>query len=284
MRDFFSATKISERLYIIRESYCDQDGFTLGLVIGDEKAVVIDSGLGAVDGLRRFAESLTDKPLICLVTHGHPDHAGGAILFDKSYMSSQDDKELVWGLTRERRLGDLKDFCRNDPEVEAYAAEHCVDCTGYTYEKLKDKQVFDLGGVKLEALAMPGHTKGSYIFINHEDEYIFTGDAVSETLMVTSYERSAMEDSCRALERLVRTAQGMSHPVLYAAHYAEPVDLQIAIDLRDACVEVLAGKTDKDTRTHFKYAELNDPNIVLYKHVAGQVSVTYNAAILQQNI
>lgn len=193
MRDFFSATKISERLYTIRESYCDQDGFTLGLVIGDREAAVIDSGLGAVDGLRRFVETLTDKPLICLVTHGHPDHAGGAILFDKSYMSRLDDPELAWGLTRERRLGDLKDFSRNDAAVEAYAAGHCVDCTGYTYEELTDGQIFDLGGVKLEALAMPGHTKGSYIFVNHEEEYIFTGDAVSETLMVTSYERSAME-------------------------------------------------------------------------------------------
>lgn len=280
MREFFSATKISEHLYTIRESYCDQDGFTLGLVIGDREAAVIDSGLGAVDGLRRFVETLTDKPLICLVTHGHPDHAGGAILFDRSYMSRLDDPELAWGLTRERRLGDLKDFCRNDEAVEAYAAGHCVDCTGYTYEGLTDGQIFDLGGVKLEALAMPGHTKGSYIFVNHEEEYIFTGDAVSETLMVTSYERSAMENSSRALERLVKTARSMSHPVLYAAHYAEPMDLQVAIDLRDACAEVLAGKTEKDERTHFKYAEMNDPDIVLYKHTAGQACVTYNAAIL----
>lgn len=280
MRDFFSAKKISERLYIIRESYCDEDGFTLGLIVGNEKAAVIDSGLGAVDGLRRFTESLTDKPLICLVTHGHPDHAGGAILFDKSYMSMLDDPELGWGLSKERRLGDLKDFCRNDLAVEAYAAEHYVDCTGYTHETLEDKQLFDLGGVRLEALAMPGHTQGSFIFVNHEEEYIFTGDAVSETLMVTSYERSAMENSYQALKRLVETAGFMSHPVLYAAHYAEPVELQVAVDLRDACAEILAGKTEKDTRTHFKYAELNDPDIILYKHIRGRASVTYNGAII----
>lgn len=280
MRDFFSAKKISEHLYTIRECYCDEDGFTLGLVVGDKLAAVIDSGLGAVNGLRRFAETLTDKPLICLVTHGHPDHAGGAVLFDKSYMSSLDDQELVWGLTKERRLGDLKDFCRGDSEVEAYAAEHCVDCTGYTHEELTDGQVFDLGGVRLKALAMPGHTRGSYIFVNYEEEYIFTGDAVSETLMVTSSERSAMESSCKALGRLVETAQSMAHPVLYAAHYAEPIELQMAVDLRDACAEILAGKTEKDTQTHFKYAELNDPDIVLYKHAKGRVSVTYNASIL----
>lgn len=280
MRDFFSAKKISEHLYIIRESYCDEDGFTLGLVLGEQEAAVIDSGLGAVDGLRRFAESLTDKPLVCLVTHGHPDHAGGAVLFDKSYMSVLDDPELAWGLTKERRLGDLKDFCRNDAAVEAYAAEHCVDCAGYTYEPLEDGQIFDLGGVKLTAFAMPGHTKGSYIFVNYEEEYIFTGDAVSETLMVTSYERSAMESSYQALKRLVEVAEGMKNPTLYAAHYAEPVDLKLAVDLRDACAEILEGKTEQDTRTHFKYAEMNDPDIVLYQHRKGCAAVTYNTAIL----
>ncbi len=280
MRDFFSAKKVSEHLYIIRESYCDENGLTLGLVIGDKKAAVIDSGLGAVDGLRRFVESLTDKPLICLVTHGHPDHAGGAILFDKSYMSVLDDSELAWGLTKKRRLEDLKDFCRNDAAVEAYASEHCVDCVGYTYEPLEDKQIFDLGGVKLTALAMPGHTKGSYIFVNYEEEYIFTGDAVSETLMVTSYNRSAMESSCQALRQLVKVAESMQSPTLYAAHYAEPVELNMAIDLRDACAEILEGKTENDMRTHFKYAEMNNPDIVLYKHAKGCASVTYNKAIL----
>lgn len=278
MREFFSNTKISDRLYLIREAYCDTQSLTIGLVIGQRQAAVIDSGLGAVEGLRSYAEGLTDKPLICIATHGHPDHAGGAAQFDTAYLDEKDAPELKWGLTKERRLGDLQDFSDHNAEVCAYAETHCVDCSHVRFEPLKDGQVFDLGGEKLEILEMPGHTKGSVAVINREREYIFTGDAVSETLMVTGYERACMEESCQALTRLVEIAQAMPNGKLYAAHYPQPVPLQMAIDLRDACREILEGKTDGDQRTHFKFAELNDPDIVLMSHRKNSVSVTYNQA------
>lgn len=278
MREFFTSQKITDQLYLIREAYCDAKSLTLGLVIGDERAAVIDSGLGAVKGLREYAESLTNKPLICIATHGHPDHAGGAAQFDIAYLSEEDAPELKWGLTRERRLGDLVDFSNNDPEVLAYAETHCVDCSHAAFEPLENGQVFDLGGEKLEILEIPGHTKGSVAVINRERGYIFTGDAVSETLMVTGYERTCMEESYQALSRLVEIAEEMPHLTLYAAHYPEPVPLQMAIDLRDACREILEGKTEADERTHFKFAELNDPDIVLMKHIKNGVSVTYNLA------
>lgn len=282
MRDFYSSRKVSDTLFLVWERYCErkEKGLTLGLAVGSDRAALIDSGLGAVDDLRRYVESLTQKPVICLVSHGHPDHAGGAALFDQSYMSRLDAPELEWGLTRERRLSDLHDFSDNDPAVQAYAEEHCVDCTGFAYQDLKDGDVFDLGGVRLETLAMPGHTLGSMAFINHEEEYIFTGDAVARGLMLTGYERERVEASLQGLKRMVEIAQTMKHPTIYAAHFAEPVPLRMAIDLRDACEEILAGKTGQDERTHFKYAEMNDPDIILYKHVKNDVAVTYNAAIL----
>lgn len=278
MREFFTHEKISDTLYLVRECYAEESGFTLGLVIGEERAAVIDSGLGAVDGLRRYVETLTDKPLICLVTHGHPDHAGGAVLFDKVYMSSLDEEELTWGLTKERRLGDLVEFSGNNAEVLAYAREHCVNCAGFQYENMRGGDAFDLGGVRLEILDMPGHTKGSVAVMNREEGYIFTGDAVCEALAVTGYEKKCMEESHQALEKLVEAAEEAGVTELYAAHYAKPVPLQMAVDLRDACGEVLEGKTEQDERTHFLFAELNDPDIILKKHVKNHVSVTYNAA------
>lgn len=278
MRDFFTSKKISDRLYLIYEAYCDTQSLTIGLVVGDRMAAVIDSGLGAVQGLRAAAEKLTDKPLICIATHGHPDHAGGAVQFDKAYLDQRDEPELAWGLTKERRLGDLRDFSDQDDEVCAYAEEHYVDCTGAKFEPLKDGDVFDLGGVRLEILEVPGHTQGSVAVINREEQYIFTGDAVSETLMVTGYQRSCMEESYGALKRLVEIGESMPDLKLYAAHYPQPIPLQMAIDLRDACAEILAGQVENDERTHFKFAELNDPDIVLMKHKKNSVGVTYNVA------
>lgn len=283
MRDFFTSKRISEHLDLIYEAYCDTQSLTIGLVIGEKAAAVIDSGLGAVQGLRAYAQTLTDKPLICLATHGHPDHAGGAVQFDRAYLNPRDEPELAWGLTRERRLGDLRDFSDHDDEVCAYAEAHCVDCTGARFEPLRDGDVFDLGGVRLEILEMPGHTQGSVAIINRAEQYIFTGDAVSETLMVTGYQRSCMEESYGALRRLVEIGESMPDLRLYAAHYPQPIPLQMAVDLRDACGEILAGQTQDDERTHFKFAELNDPDIELMKHVKNGVGVTYNLAAFRSS-
>ena len=279
MRTFFTSKKVSDSLYIIWESYCDTQSLTLGLAVGSERAVLIDCGLGAVDGLRKYAESLTDKPVFCIATHGHPDHAGAAGLFEFIYMNEKDIPEIRWGLTRERRLSDLQDFSNHNEEVQRYAETHCVDNTEVHFKSIQTGDIFDLGGVQLEILEIPGHTKGSVAVINREEKYIFSGDAVSRTLMVTGYERSCMEESYAALKRLVDIGETMlPNLTLYAAHYPQPVPLQMAADLRDACHEVLLGERDADERTHFKFAEMNDPDIVLYKHCSHDVEVTYNAA------
>ena len=281
MRNFFTGKRVSEHLWLIREAYCDAKGLTIGLVIGDEKAALIDCGLGAVAGLRKYAESITNRPLICIATHGHPDHAGGAGLFESVLMHPLDEPELKWGLTRERRLGDLRDFSQDDAEVCAYAEAHCVDCDNAKFTPIADGQRIDLGGEVLEILHMPGHTKGSVAVINRAGQYIFIGDAVSETLMVTGYERRCMEDSYAALKRLVEIAGTMPDLRLYAAHYPDPVPLQMDVSLRDACKEILDGRTEGDVRTHFLFAEMNDPDIILMKHVHEGVAVTYNKAAFE---
>ena len=46
------------------------------LLEGKEKAMLIDTGWGA-GNLRACVEKLTDKPLIVVNTHFHPDHSAG---------------------------------------------------------------------------------------------------------------------------------------------------------------------------------------------------------------
>ena len=47
------------------------------LVEGTEKAALIDTGYG-VGNLKGYIKTLTEKPLIVLITHGHLDHVAGA--------------------------------------------------------------------------------------------------------------------------------------------------------------------------------------------------------------
>ena len=62
------------------------------LFIGDEMAILADTGLG-VGNIRAVVESLTRLPVKVVTTHAHWDHTGGHHLFDQfsASISSQSD-------------------------------------------------------------------------------------------------------------------------------------------------------------------------------------------------
>ncbi|MCD8105019.1 MAG: hypothetical protein LUF35_08480 [Lachnospiraceae bacterium] len=50
----------------------------------------------------------------------------------------------------------------------------------------------------------------------------------------------------------------------------------------DDLMDAFDGDVANDTRTHFKFAEINDPDIVLYKHIKTSVAVTYNEVVVRK--
>lgn len=78
MRSDLPVTKLAENVYLLNEF----DGTNCYLVVGSEKALLIDCGTGFCD-IRGAAEKLTDLPIILAATHGHGDHIGGAGQFER---------------------------------------------------------------------------------------------------------------------------------------------------------------------------------------------------------
>ncbi len=46
------------------------------LLVGEDRALLIDTGYGE-GNIRAFVETITQKPLVVISTHGHFDHTGG---------------------------------------------------------------------------------------------------------------------------------------------------------------------------------------------------------------
>ncbi|MDE6943164.1 MAG: MBL fold metallo-hydrolase, partial [Lachnospiraceae bacterium] len=83
----FKSEKITEHLTRIHGI----TGELMYLAEGTKKAALIDTGSG-IGSLRALVETLTDKPCIVLLTHGHVDHAMGAPEFDTEiYMNPADN-------------------------------------------------------------------------------------------------------------------------------------------------------------------------------------------------
>lgn len=187
--DFFTHKQINEHLYQIIESYapCDDPGlgtgsrFNLYVVTGEEKTVVIDTGLGASNGLRTYIETYITgpKPLTAYLTHTHPDHVGGAALFDEVFINEEELPDLEWNTNLERRMSDLKLFADYRENVIEFCSRHYVErMPSETFRLIHDGDVIDLGGISLKVIRLPGHSHGSVLYYNAADHYALGGDCV----------------------------------------------------------------------------------------------------------
>lgn len=199
----FRSEKISERITRI---ILPGEVFSY-LLEGDKKAAVIDTGCGVGD-LKGYIEKLTQKELFVLLTHGHVDHAPGAVQFEDVYMNMLDRKIFM----EHNVLAKRKDFA-GSCDGELLPEESCE-----RYHDLADGDCFDLGGIHIEAYACGGHTPGSMTFLIPEEGYLLLGDACNpltflfdrSCLGVASYGKnlSALQEKVRGRYKGVLISHG----------------------------------------------------------------------------
>ncbi len=144
------------------------------LVEGQDRALLVDTGLGLGD-LRAEVEALTDKPLFVVNTHGHGDHSGGNYRFDRVYMHpmAQPDAEAAPEMT---------EMFASPEELHAIRRQMGEKPTEIRF--LREGDVFDLGGRKLEVYEIPGHTPGDIALFDREAGLLFSGDCMVKAMDV----------------------------------------------------------------------------------------------------
>jgi hydroxyacylglutathione hydrolase len=145
------------------------------LVIGSEKALVIDTGFG-VENLAEFIKQITPLPVIVAVTHGHLDHALGNDAFDVVYAGKEDKA----GFT-DASPDEMRSFIQNSKLLTEVKEMPKFNGSG-THAKLQDLVIeeymeFDLGDRSVIARLTPGHTAGSVCFLDKKAGVLFTGDS-----------------------------------------------------------------------------------------------------------
>lgn len=135
----------------------DAEADSFYLIEGDNAAAVIDTGITRDEQITPLLRSLTDKPLVLIVTHAHEDHFYHMDEFDNVYMCHDELLMPDWFL-REMMCGkDLKLW--NTVHIDT------------------DSRI-DLGNRTLEICKIPGHTPGSIAIYDRTDDLVFTGDAI----------------------------------------------------------------------------------------------------------
>lgn len=177
MDDIISVEVVEEGLYRL----VDPMGYMAHLVLGDDRAALVDAMLGIGD-VRAVAERLcAGRPLTVLLTHRHPDHTGGAYRFDEVLMPALEDGH--WD--------EVEDFAPYHRTVGAESDPAILDAPWAISEGARphvthvaDGDAIDLGGRSLVCASLPGHTEGSMGYLCPELGVLLSGDAVTPVMFL----------------------------------------------------------------------------------------------------
>ena len=281
--NFFSHERVSDRLILFNEGYSMVHRFTIGCIIGDEKIMIVDAGLGMVDDFRSYIESVvgTDKPFVLVCTHCHPDHVGSAIQFEDRYVSHldlHDPRTPGFAFSDEQRLADLEDFALESRVAIDYCREHMLRNNLCDFKDIRDGDIFDLGGVQIEAIAVPGHSAGSMAFYNRTENYCFTGDAINTDVHLKKLDRQGFRDYKRTMEHFIeRVDEGVT---LYPAHLPMPMTLDIARNLVQICDDLVNGRNIRQDPMGETIFRGRQNNRAIRMHYVNNTCIVYNRDIL----
>lgn len=174
--------KLGERIYLMDDAG-DATGY---LVVGDEKALVIDTMIGW-DDINEVVKGITTLPVMVVNTHGHCDHIYGNIYFEEAFLHP-DDFELA------------KEHS-NFPEFVEQCEKHGKKMP--PFKPILDGEVIDLGGAILDVIHLPGHTQGGICLLYREERVLFTGDGINCHIWMQLEESLTISELVNNLEKLM---------------------------------------------------------------------------------
>lgn len=240
--DFFTAEMIEE--HVIRIT--DVTGVFLYLVTGSKKALLIDTGCGIGD-VKSYVESLTDLPLTVVCTHGHMDHAGGADFFDEVFLNCADWELTFTHCTEENRKEYAKIACSiSHPELNAQQ----IDAWKYgrirtrRYQRLCAGMEFDLGGITVQPIPLPGHTQGSMCMLFKENRSLLMGDTCNPSVFLFDNEALSVEEYLENLN-CFQKYDALYDKIWISHGDGAPLSKQLIKECMNVCNCILSGEDEK---------------------------------------
>ena len=181
------------------------------LLVGSEKAVLIDSGANAPDAAD-MAKKLTDKPLMLLNTHGDGDHTSGTAAFTEIYIHPED-------------------FVKCEVNTRY---------PGTALKELKDGDVIDLGDRPLRIIHIPGHTYGSVAILDVNKRVLYAGDSVQKGHIFMFGEKRDPEQFEESLDKLI--AMKSEFDCIYASHDEPELPADYIEKVKSAWQKVRSGQ------------------------------------------
>ena len=170
--NWYQIEKIDDNTFIISEPYSSQ-GNSCFLIIGDNKAFLIDAGSGEnkKESIYKTVSELTNKPITLILSHFHFDHIGFINDFVRIAISNDQipNKEQFTGTSL---ILSKRETLYQDSILIKIA------------DQIETRKDLDLGNRKIQILNTPGHSPNSITVIDKTNRYIFAGDLIYNGLLL----------------------------------------------------------------------------------------------------
>lgn len=165
----YHLTEVLPNVYRIENSAVHMD-----LLVGEHHALLFDTGYG-FDDLHSLVRRITELPLYVLNSHGHVDHACGNWQFPEVFIHPEDVAVCIEHNSPAMRMAEMETAVLPEGfDMEGYLSHDCGNL-----RPVVEGDVFDLGGITLDVVELPGHTRGSIGLLYREAGILYVGDAVN---------------------------------------------------------------------------------------------------------
>lgn len=229
---WFTVEQIDEITYAISE-YGHWEKVHSYLLIGEEKAALIDTGLG-IDNIKRITDRLTDLPIIVITTHVHADHIGSHGEFEKIYVHEDEADWLINGIKGLPIEQIRKDMARDITIAipQTFNSATYKPFQGEPSGLLAEGDVIELGNRCLLIYHTPGHSPGHICIFDSKRNYLFTGDLLyTGTPVYAFYPTTNPVDLVNSLEK-IGEIKGVAK--IYGGHNELGIDADILDEVLDA--------------------------------------------------
>lgn len=251
MDDWFTIENIDKQTFVISE-YKHWEKIHCYLVIGSDRAVLIDTGLG-ISNIRNVVDRLTTLPVLVITTHVHWDHIGGHNFFSDIAVHKAETKwisnkfPLSLPVVKSNLLKESCDFPRNF-DIEKYRIFQ-----GKPTKILEDGNLINLGNRELSVLHTPGHSPGHICLYEIEREYLFSGDLIYMGCLDAFYPSTNPVDFMKSVNKI----SSLNIRKVFPAHYSLDIPVKLVNEVDKAFKEIHSQGHLKQGSGFFKYKDFS---------------------------
>jgi glyoxylase-like metal-dependent hydrolase (beta-lactamase superfamily II) len=238
VQDWFRVWEDQPGVWVIEEPLHSEEVKSY-LVIGSDRAALIDTGMGVGD-IRRLVEEITPLPISVIQSHAHNDHIGGAWQFHDVGIHQSEAGDLATGQSAARLTNW---FAESELSGSLPPGFNPV---GYSIPGKTPTRMYDdgdivaLGGRTLEVIHAPGHSRGGLVLLDLANRTLYSTDVVYLRSLYLLNPDSSIRDYVATLERLSALVPDLDR--LYPSHGPSPISPRLIPLMLDAMREIAAGR------------------------------------------